>query len=489
MYTPDQVREIDRTAIEDLGIPGYELMCRAGQFVVELGCRRYPQAQRWLILCGAGNNAGDGFVIARLALAAGVKVTVGTLSDPHRLQGDAARAWRDFQAVGGTVMQFADGLCAAADLAIDALLGTGLGRALEGAWLHAVETVNAGAAPVIAVDIPTGLNGGSGQVMGAAVAADITATFIGRKQGLYLGAGPERAGEIVFADLGVPLEKVAHVTPSMRIFDEQDRAGVLPRRPRIAHKGDFGHVLVIGGNYGMGGAVRLCAEAALRAGAGLVSVATRPENVAVVTGGRPELMCVGVTKPGDLEPLLARATVLAIGPGLGRDAWARDLFGRVLSLQQPLVVDADALNLVAEHPTQRNSWVLTPHPGEAGRLLGRATAEIQADRHAAAQELWSRFGGVALLKGRCTLVGQAGVLPYIIDAGNPGMASAGMGDVLTGLIAGLLAQTRAAQRLQATACAAYVHARAADAAAGDGERGLIAGDVFPRLRRWLNPGR
>jgi ADP-dependent NAD(P)H-hydrate dehydratase / NAD(P)H-hydrate epimerase len=487
IYTPDRVRELDRIAIEELGIPGYELMTRAGHVVYALACERYPEARHWLLLCGAGNNAGDGYVVARLAIAAGRSVTVAALSDPHRLEGDAARAWQEFQLGGGSVVPFTEALCAGADLVIDALLGTGLARALEGAYLHAVESVNACQAPVIAVDIPSGLSGATGRVHGAAVEAQITATFIGRKQGLYTGAGPDHAGEIVFTDLGVPLEKISDVPPQLRLYDGADHVRMLPRRARTANKGNFGHVLVIGGNSGMGGSVRLAGEAALRAGAGLVSVVTRPENVVAVTSGCPELMCVGTTGPADLGPLLARATVIAIGPGLGQDAWARGLLDRVLELPQLLVADADALNLIAGQPRRRDLWVLTPHPGEAGRLLGLSTAEVQSDRIGATAGLCARYGGVVVLKGRCTLVGQAGQLPYVIGAGNPGMASAGMGDVLTGLIAGVLAQRRPSDLLQATACAAYVHARAADDAAAAGERGLIAGDLFPRLRSWLNP--
>lgn len=486
VYTPDQVREIDRIAISELGIAGYELMTRAGQAVFDQGRRRFPDARRWLVLCGAGKNAGDGYIVARLARAGGCDVAVAALSDPHRLTGDAARAWRDFQQAGGLVSQFSDALCADAEIVIDALLGTGLTRSLEGAYLRAVESVNAGPAPIISVDIPTGLSGDSGRVLGAAVKAQLTVTFIARKQGLYLGAGPEHAGDVIFAGLGVPLDKVGHVTPQARLFDRADHARILPRRPRTAHKGDFGHVLVIGGNDGMGGSVRLAAEAALRSGAGLVTVATRADNVAAVIAGRPELMCRGVSGADGLEPLLARATVIAVGPGLGRDSWARDLLDAALDAPRPMVVDADALNLIAERPRKGTSWVLTPHPGEASRLLGLSTAAIQSDRLGAVVALCERFGGVALLKGRCTLVGQSGELPYVIDAGNPGMATAGMGDVLTGVIAGVLAQRRW-QPLQAAACAAYIHARAADEASLTGERGLIAGDVYMRLRSWLNP--
>jgi len=488
VYAPAEVRELDRIAIEELGIAGYELMSRAGRCVFDLASARWPAARRWLILCGAGNNAGDGYIVARLAMAAGRQVTVAAVADPHGLVGDAARAWEEYRNAGGGVVQFTGGLCQQADLVIDGLLGTGLTRVLEGGFLRAVEAVNEAGVPVLAIDIPSGLCGEHGRVMGAAVSATVTATFIGRKQGLYLGRGPDFAGEVVFCDLGVPLQEVGHVAPRMRLFDPDDQARLLPRRVRSAHKGDFGHVLVIGGNHGMGGAVRLAGEAALRSGAGLVSVATRPENVLAVVAQRPELMCRGILSPAELDPLIERASVIAIGPGLGRDTWAKELLARVINLPQPLVMDADALNLLAAQPKRRAAWVLTPHPGEAGRLLGISGSAIQADRAAALSRLTAKFGGVVVLKGCRTLVAEEGNLPFIIGAGNPGMGSAGMGDVLTGMISGLIAQRpNQGGLLGPVACAAYVHARAADLAAGAHERGLLATDLFLHLRACLNP--
>lgn len=488
LYTPAAVREMDRIAIEDIGIPDFELMGRAGRLVWDTARRLYPDARRWLLLCGAGNNGGDGYVVATLARAAGLAVTVAAFSDPQRLRGAAARAWERYRGAGGDVVQFQDALLAGTDLVIDAMFGTGLARDLDGACLRAVEAVNAAGLPVVAVDLPSGLDGASGRVLGAAMQAAVTVTFIGRKQGLYLGAGPDHAGNIVFGDLGVPPDRVAQVAPGLCLFDRRDLARLLPRRARSAHKGNFGHVLVVGGNHGMAGAVRLAGEAALRAGAGLVSVATRPENVAPVIAGRPELMCRGVQGPADLEDLLGRATVIAVGPGLGQDAWARNLLAALFDQPQPLVVDADALNLLAGQPRRRENWVLTPHPGEAARLLGTSTTQVHSDRLRALADIGQRHGGVVVLKGRGTLIGRAGDLPYLIDAGNPGMASAGMGDVLTGLIAGIVAQQRPGQLLDAAACAAFVHASAADDAARTGERGLVAGDLFAFLRTWLNPG-
>ncbi|MGI9330803.1 MAG: NAD(P)H-hydrate dehydratase [Gammaproteobacteria bacterium] len=487
LLTPAQVREMDRRAIEQLGIAGYELMCRAGAATLELACERFPEARSWVVLCGAGNNAGDGYVIARLARVRNIRIRLITVSDPDRLQGDAASAWADFQAAGGRAepssesTDFSD-----ADLIIDALLGTGLDRPLTGAYLDAVAQANAAAAPTVAVDIPTGLSGISGQVLGAAIRASATVTFVGLKQGLYLGEGPGHCGIVTFSDLGIPPEAMADMRPNFRLFDQHSLRELLPPRPANAHKGLFGHVLIVGGNLGMGGAVRLAGAAALRAGAGLVTVATRPDNVAGVLAGRPEIMCAAVNGAADLQPLLERVSVVALGPGLGSDDWAQALFKATVACAQPLVIDADGLNLLADAPHRRDDWILTPHPGEAGRLLKQSTPEVQQDRPAALAALNNRYGGVSVLKGQGTLVGRDGDVAWLIDRGNPGMATAGMGDVLTGCLAGILAQVPT-EPAEAAAAAAWVHAVAGDRAARQGERGLLADDVVSELRACLNP--
>jgi hydroxyethylthiazole kinase-like uncharacterized protein yjeF len=486
LLTPADVRELDRRAIEEFRIPGYTLMCRAGQAAFDVARARFPAARRWAVVCGGGNNGGDGYVIARLARAAGLDAQVYAASDPDQLRGDAARAWSEYVAAGGVAEPARGAKFAGAGLIVDALLGTGLDRPVDGAYRDIVEAINSADAPVMAVDIPSGLNGSSGAIMAVAVRAALTVTFVGRKQGLYMNAGPEACGEVVFDDLDVPAEVMAGVEPTLRLFNQREFATLLPARPADAHKGRFGHVLIVGGNHGMGGAVRLAGEAALRAGAGLVSIATRAATVPAVVAGRPELMCAPVGGAADLDALLARATVVAIGPGLGQDEWAVALFEHALSQHQPLVLDADALNLLAGQPQRRDSWVLTPHPGEAGRLLGISTAAVQADRVAALRLLTERYGGVSLLKGRGTLVGLGDEIPWLIDRGNPGMATAGMGDVLTGTVAGILAQAPGAG-LNAAAAAAWVHALAGDRAAVAGERGLLAGDVLDELRTCLNP--
>jgi hydroxyethylthiazole kinase-like uncharacterized protein yjeF len=484
------VRELDRIAIEEQGIPGYELMSRAGDACFTAIRQRFPDAQRWLVMCGSGNNAGDGYVIARLAMQNGIEVRLVAVAEPEVLKGDAATAWQDYQSNGGEYMAFDgrpdwDGI----DLVVDALLGTGLERPLKGIYLDAVSVINATALPVVAVDIATGLNGASGAVMGAAVSAELTVTFVGLKQGLFVGDGPGYSGELVYADLDIEPITPQRIAPELHVFGAHNAAPLLARRPRSAHKGDHGHVLVIGGNTGMGGAVRLSGEAALRGGAGLVSVATRSDNVGSLLAGRPELMARGVETDPDLEGLLERADVIALGPGLGKGDWAQHMFSRALASGLPLVVDADGLNLLAAQPVRRDDWILTPHPGEAARLLRTDTAAVQADRIGAVQALVNKYGGAVLLKGHGTLIASREMdCPWLIRAGNPGMATAGMGDVLTGLIAALLAQADSHQPLaDIAAAAAWIHASAGDRAAAQGERGLMATDLLQELRACLNP--
>ena len=284
--------------------------------------------------------------------------------------------------------------------------------------------------------------------------------------------------------LGVPRATFDGAIPAARLIGEDTIAEALPRRPRTAHKGGHGHVLVIGGGPGMPGAARLAGEAALRAGAGLVTLAAHPDNAAIAAT-RPELMCIGAASPADLHALLGRATIVAVGPGLGQGAWAESLLEAALESGLPLVVDADALNLLAASPRTFARWVLTPHPGEAARLLGITGAAVQADRLGAARELQSRYGGVVVLKGAGSIVQPPGGPPWICDRGNPGMAAGGMGDVLTGVIAGIAAQC--GDLGLAARAGVLVHAQAGDLAARAGERGMLAGDVLRQVRACVNP--
>ncbi len=483
LYTAGQVRDLDARAIHEFGIPGYQLMTRAGHATLNALRALWPAARTITVLCGPGNNGGDGYVVARVARAQNLRVHVVALGDPARLAGDARQAWQDFIAAGGRCEPWSAALLAA-DVIVDALYGTGLARAVEGEAAAMLAAANDSGRPLVAVDIPSGLHADTGAVLGIAARAALTVTFIGRKIGLYVGAGPEHTGRIVFDALDVPATIGDRCTPAARLLDASDVAAALPPRRRTAHKGDHGHVLVIGGGPGMAGAARLAGEAALRAGAGLVTLAVHPQSLASVAT-RPELMHVAANSADDLAAVLSRATVVAVGPGLGQGDWARSLFDVALASGKPLIVDADALNLLAAAPQHLDRWVLTPHPGEAARLLGTTNAAVQADRVGTARELQQRYGGTVVLKGAGSIVHAAAGVPGLCDRGNPGMAAAGMGDVLTGVIAGIAAQC--GDLAGAARAGVFVHAQAGDLAARRGERGLLATDVIEQVRACVNP--
>jgi NAD(P)H-hydrate epimerase len=485
LYSTAQVRALDAYAIETLGIPGYTLMKRAGEAALRYMRTRFPVAHRIVIVCGGGNNGGDGYVLARFAQAAGLTVTTLAATSPDTLRGDARQAYEDLRASGVQVQPYAADRLEEGEVIVDALLGTGLRGPAREDVARVIRDINDSVRPVLAVDVPSGLDSDTGVPLGDTVRADCTITFVGLKTGLFIGNGPEFAGTVFFDDLEIAPDEAGAPPARLKRILEAAIQQALPRRARSSHKGDFGRVLIVGGGVGMPGAVRLAGEACLRVGAGLVTVAVAPENVSAISAGRPELICLPLTDADALTETFARADVIAIGPGLGRTAWARSALDKVLHAGKPLVVDADALNIVAEsHTAARDDWILTPHPGEAARLLGTDTGEIQRDRLAALEHLVARYRGIAVLKGAGTLVGAPGRTPALCERGNPGMATAGMGDVLTGTIAGILAQCR--DPWLAARVGVLVHAMAGDAAARTGERGLIASDVARELRNCVN---
>ncbi len=481
LYRAADVRELDRIAIEECGIPGIRLMERAGQALFARLRELWPAARRIALLCGTGNNGGDGFVVARCAREAGLDVDVFLVGEARRIAGDAQRAYEAMTAVGQTAAPYTGQPLTAYEVIVDALLGTGLDREVQGAWRQAIAAINTAGAAILAVDIPSGLHADRGTVQGIAVRAHATVTFIGLKQGLFTAQGPDCRGRLFFDDLEVPASVLERIPPAALRMDLEAQLASLPPRRHASHKGDFGHVLVVGGAPGMSGAVRLAGEAAARCGAGLVTLATSPAHASLVNMGRPELMVHGIPDGAALRPLLERATVVAVGPGLGQSHWGRSLLAAVLESRLLLVLDADALNLLARESLQREDWVLTPHPGEAARLLGEpGGAAIQADRFQAVRRLQEKYSGVVVLKGNGSLVCAAGEPLALCDAGNPGMAAGGMGDVLTGVIAACLAQglaPAAAARL-----GVCLHAVAGDRAAAAGQRGLMAGDLMTQLQ-------
>jgi len=459
-------------------------MERAGAAAFDVMITLWPDTKRISVVCGSGNNGGDGYVIARLVHEAGLPVQVLHTGSLSQLKSDAKTAADNLIKAGIKPEKYSTGKLTQADLIVDALLGTGLDREVTGEMKTIIDDINHSGIPVFSIDIPSGLNADTGSIMGSAIKAEATVTFIGLKQGLFTGEGPAYTGKIFFNDLNVPPEIYKQITPSALRINLENQLPLLPKRSQSAHKGNFGHVLIVGGDLGYSGAALMAAESAARAGAGLVSLATRGQHAIQISTARPEIMAHGVEQAAQLSGLLKQATVIAIGPGLGLSEWALMLFGRVLDTRLPLVVDADALNLLAQEPVRNDRWILTPHPGEAARLLNCSSTEIQHDRFAAVKELQQRYGGVIVLKGSGTLViDPSGQVAGCSD-GNPGMATGGMGDVLTGVIAGLLAQGLAPA--DAARLGVCVHAAAGDEAAKAGERGMLATDLMPWLRRLVN---
>ena len=488
LYSAEQVRELDRIAIEDLGILGYTLMTRAAEFSYACLKNRWPEARSITVVCGGGNNAGDGYVLAGLAREDGKQVNVLYLIDPEKLGGDATTAYKYLLASNITPIQFTETALKEtdADVVVDAIFGTGLDRDVEGPFYDAIEAINDMGTQVLSIDIPSGLNANTGHMMNIAVKANITTTFIGLKKGMFTGDGLEYSGSIKFNDLDVPPEtykRLGEFSASRLIYENLQK--YLKPRKRNSHKGNFGHVLVIGGDRGYIGAARMAAEAAARVGAGLVSIATRASHASVLSLVRPEIMSHGIESPDELTHLIHHADVIAIGPGLGHTEWAKQMFMAAIKSELPLVIDADALTLLAEVRQTSKDWVITPHPGEASKLLSSDSKTIQMNRYQAMIDLKVNFQGPVVLKGSGSLVADRAGHTFVCDAGNPGMSSGGMGDVLTGVIASLIAQGIDVDT--ATKLGVCLHAQAADRAASSGERGLLALDLMPHLRNLVNP--
>lgn len=488
LFAPDALRELEARGSAHAGGDSGELMARAGQAAWRCVLAHWPQAQRLLVVCGPGNNGGDGYVLARHALAAGRAVQVLQLPNLAPITALARRVRDDYVDAGGNLRLFGGSL-PTADLVVDALFGIGLSRAPDASACALIEAINAQPAPVLALDVPSGIDARRGSAPGAAVAANRTLQFIARHSGLRTGAALDHCGALALATLDLPPALFDGLAPAAFGYRPADLRGMLPLRPRNGHKGRNGHVLCIGGDHGSGGAILLAAQAALRCGAGLVSVATRAEHVPALLARCPEAMAHGLEDGAQLTPLLQRADVIAIGPGLGQGEWGHAVLAAALAAGKPCVVDADALNLLGPDPAGLPvGSILTPHPGEAARLLATTTAAIQHDRFAAAAVLSERLACAVVLKGGGSLVQTTAGAPAVICAGNPGMGTGGMGDLLTGCIAALRAQGLGSDR--AALAGALLHAAAGDAAAlEDGERGLLPSDLLPWLRRLANPVR
>lgn len=459
-------------------------MQRAGEAAYALARDQYPAGSHWLVLCGHGNNGGDGYVVARLAAAAGVKITLIACEGARPLPVEAAAARQAWLNVGGEIHPADSRWPESIDLIIDGLLGTGLGTAPRAPYNALIEAANRSSAPVIALDIPSGLLAESGATPGAVIRATHTLTFIALKPGLLTGQARDWVGQLHQSTLGLSGWLARQPVQIHRVTAESLALWLKPRRP-CSHKGEQGRLLLVGGDHGFGGAIRMAAEAALRSGAGLVRVLTHIEHVGPLLTARPELM-VQRLSDDTLQQALHWADVVVVGPGLGQGEWGRNALKVLQASDKPALWDADALNLLALNPEKRQNRVITPHPGEAARLLGCSTADIESDRLLAVRKLAAHYGGVAVLKGAGTLIADEQGQMAIADVGNAGMASGGMGDVLSGIIGGLLGQKLS---LYDAACAGcVVHGAAADrVAARQGTRGMLASDLLPEIPYYVNP--
>ncbi len=485
VYQVAQIRDIEQRAQQRFALSSDVLMQRAGKKAAEGLLWRWPDAKRIAVFCGTGNNGGDGYVVAHLLQGRGLHVVIYQVGDPKKLNQAALRAFETCRAAGVTLQRYDHQVSLESiDVVVDAIVGIGLQGDVQGETLDAIEKINQSSVPVYALDIPSGIDANTGRVLGMAIRATATLTFIGLKLGLITGDGVAYTGELAVEDLQLPAELFAAVEHAADTLALAHFSYYLKPRPKNWHKGNAGRVLVVGGEVGYSGAAKMAAEAALRVGAGLVQVATRPECAAGMNIACPELMCHGVESKTDMKALFDKTDVVIVGPGLGRSAWGMMLWKLVLQSELPMVVDADGLNILAEAPHTSDHWVLTPHPGEAARLLGKSADAIQADRLAAVQELHKRYGGVTVLKGPGTFVlGHA--IPWVCTAGNPGMATAGMGDILSGVIGGLMAQ--GIPKAIAAKLGVCLHATAGDIAAEHGQRGMMATDLLPVLRTLVNP--
>ena len=491
LYTAEKSREIDSLGFKTFAVKPGELMQRAGLFAFQTLLRIWPGARNIVVFCGPGNNGGDGYVIAFLLGKAMRNVTLMQLGSVDKLRGNTKIMAQNYIDAGGKITQLPEEpLDIQADVVVDALLGSGLNRPLPrhlSAWINCLNTLPTHR---LSLDVPTGLCSDRGTPMPVAFSADVTVSFISRKQGLYTGEAKNYTGEIVFGALGVPPEVSRQITTPNYLVSHASIAKILPRRKPDAHKGDCGYVLIIGGNHGYTGAALLAAIAAMRAGAGLVRIASRPQTAAAATIFSPVLMTHVITEPNDLFPLFASADAIAIGPGLGHDRWAKNVLECVLNCRNtPLVVDADALRLLFEvggdtFTFSTNLAVLTPHPGEAGTLLQMDAKKIQSDRYKNATSIARKTNSVCVLKGNGSIISD-GVHNFVCGNGTPALATAGSGDVLTGIIAALLAKK--IPPLEAGIYGTCIHAKAAELASCGTTEGMLATDLLHPIQTCVNP--
>ncbi len=461
LYSNDKTQEIDQLAAKALGIDSYALMQRAGAAIYQ----HLKSCKKMLVITGPGNNGGDGFVVAELARQNGQQVLLLALRPPEQLCGDARLAAADYQGEVLVETDFSQLNAADYDYIVDAIFGTGLNQPVRGIYAKAIDWINEQSIPVIAVDIPSGLNGSSGKIEGTAVKAKKTVAILARNTGLFTLDGKDCCGDIRFEDLGVAAADLSSVEVTARLLPASALQQLPAQRSNNSHKGQFGHVMTVGGQAGMMGAVLLAGRAVMKAGAGSTTLVTDPGHADLLPLNAPELMTYGfdgsACRDGLHELLSIKPTqVMLLGMGLGQSQWSKQLFKAAVKAEVPLVVDADGLVLLSQAATTpKHLAVVTPHPKEAASMLNSSIADIQADRWAAVKALAVQYDCVAVLKGSGTLISD-GQHSHCCPYGNANLATAGSGDVLAGLVAGLMAQGYAA--IEAAKLAVTWHAVAGE---------------------------
>ena len=505
VFTAAEMRALDQRAMSQLGIPGVRLMENAGRGAAQAILTHFgsQRRKRVVICCGKGNNGGDGFVVARRLKAAGAAVRVFLLAQTSEVKGDSGAMLAAYLKAGGRIQEVTreadlrslEKALASSDMVVDALLGTGLAGPVTGLYALAIELINRSAKPVAALDLPSGLASDHGRLLGPVVAAVLTTTFAGWKRGLLLYPGAAKAGQVMVVDIGIP-DSAAREGIGTFLLEASDIAPLFPPREPDSHKGAFGRLLVVAGSVGKTGAAALAARAALRTGAGLVTIAAPRSQQPIIAALGMEVMTEPLPEtPGQSASLKAKDRILelvsatdalALGPGLSLDPETQNLARELVrEVDKPMVVDADGLSALAGHLDflkKAPPRCLTPHPGEMARLLDSTVAEVQADRIETVRSFCQRAGGFLVLKGARSVIGEPGGSVFINPTGNPGMATAGSGDVLTGMVGALLA--RGVDLLAALQASVYLHGLAGDLARDEkGEAGIIAGDILEAIPR------
>ena len=507
LVTASEMQEMDRRTIEDLGIPGMVLMENAARGATRFFLEKFPDIEKRKVgvIAGRGNNGGDGYVMARYLKQKGVEVAVYLLASADRVQGDAAANLKFLKPLDiplveipdeNTLLRFQSEMTEV-EIWIDAILGTGLKSDVRGFFKSVIEFINSSNRPVFAVDIPSGLNSDTGQVCGTCIRAKATATFAFAKSGHFIHPGPQYSGELDIIDIGIPATVADEVNPRQWLITPKDIPACIPPRRPDAHKGTTGHVLVVAGSPGKTGAAAMTSISALRSGAGLATLGIaeslnpvlEPQVLEAMTAPLPETQpgILGESAFGPLSQLMADKKCVAIGPGLGQAKDTKKLVGKIIETAgQPLVVDADGLNCLAGQTgllkKSGAQIILTPHPGEMARLAGGSVGDVQQDRIKCAREFAVSFNVHLILKGANTVIALPDGRIYINSTGNAGMASGGMGDVLTGVLAGLIAQGLSPE--DACRAGVYLHGAAADRLAREiGPRGYLAGEVMDAIPR------